>query len=362
MAIGAAGRSLSLLDRYLLLALLRGGSPVFLLLLGLFGFVALAEQLEDVGKGAFGTLEALRTVGFLLPRIALDLLPITCLLGTVIGLGQLASQLEVTALRASGISLVRLARPLLLMLLAVTGSALILQQAVIPGFEGRASDLRTRSFDNAAKEDDAYWTRSESSLVRVGEVAYGTMPSDIEIYRLDAAGRVSELIQATRADVIGPDTWLLHEALVTRFEAESVEQSHFDQLPWASDIDAEQIAALLRAEHALSPTDLVGYIGHLRSNGLDAHRFEVLLWQLLGLPMGLFAMGLLGLPFVVGNVRSTPLGARVTFCALIGILFYLLERTSLQVGLLYRFPAPLAGLAPDLLALAAALLSIRLKR
>ena len=362
MAIGAAGRSLSLLDRYLLLALLRGGSPVFLLLLGLFGFVALAEQLEDVGKGAFGTLEALRAVGFLLPRIALDLLPITCLLGTVIGLGQLASQLEVTALRASGISLVRLARPLLLMLLAVTGSALILQQAVIPGFEGRASDLRTRSFDNAAKEDDAYWTRSESSLVRVGEVAYGTMPSDIEIYRLDATGRVRELIQATRADVIGPDTWLLHEALVTRFEAESVEQSHFDQLPWASDIDAEQIAALLRAEHALSPTDLVGYIGHLRSNGLDAHRFEVLLWQLLGLPMGLFAMGLLGLPFVVGNLRSTPLGARVTLCALIGILFYLLERTSLQVGLLYRLPAPLAGLAPDLLALAAALLSIRLKR
>lgn len=353
---------MSLLNRYLLLALLRGGSPVFLLLLGLFSFVALAEQLEDVGTGAFGTLEALRTVGFQLPRIALDLLPITCLLGTVVGLGQLANQLEVTALRSSGFSMVQLARPLLLMLMAVTVSALILQQTVIPDFEGRALDLRTRSFDNAAKEEDAFWTRSASNLVRVGAVAYGTLPSDIEIYRLDDQGRVRELIQAARADVIGPDSWLLHEGLVTRFETEGVVQSHFDQLPWASDIDPEQIDALLRAEHALAPTDLVAYIGHLRGNDLDAHRFEVLLWQLLGLPMGLFAMGLLGLPFVVGNVRSTPLGARVTLCALIGILFYLLERTSLQVGLLYRLPAPLAGLAPDLLALTAALLSIRLKR
>ena len=353
---------MSLLDRHLLSALLRGGSPVFLLLLGLFGFVALAEQLEDVGKGAFGTLEALRTVGFQLPRIALDLLPVTCLLGTVIGLGQLASQLEVTALRASGVSLARLARPLLLTLLAVAASALILQQAVIPGFEGRASDLRARSFDHAAKQDDAHWTRSASSLVRIGDVAYGTMPSDIEIYRLDDDGQVRELIQAARADVIGPDSWLLHDVRVTRFEAQSVAQSRFDQLPWFSDIDAERIAALLRAEHALSPTDLVGYIGHLRSNGLDAHRFEVLLWQLLGLPLGLFAMGLLGLPFVVGNVRRAPLGARITLCALIGILFYLLERACLQVGLLHRWPAPLAGLAPDGLALAAALLSLRLKR
>lgn len=350
---------MTLLDRYLLRALARSGGAVFLLLLSLFGFVALAEQLEDVGKGAFGTLEAVRVTGFLLPGIALQLLPVTCLLGAVVGLGALGNQAELTAMRNGGLSVFRLSRPLLLLLLALAAAALVAQQTVIPGFEGQASYLRAHSFASTARSGDAFWTRSKSSLVRIGGVEYGAMPQDLEIYGLDAEGRVAQLIQAAAADVVAPGEWLLRDVHRIRFRKGGIERSAHDRLRWRSDVTPEQVVALVRADHALAPTDLFRYIGHLDDNGLDAHRYRVLLWRQLGLAVGLVGMGLLGVPFAFGAMRTTSLGARVGLGALLGLGFYLLEQAAMQVGLLYRLSPSLTGLAPDLAVLAAALAILR---
>ncbi len=354
--------TLSLLDRYLFIALLRGGSPVLLGLLGLFGFIELAEQLEDVGKGTFSSLDALRIVAFSLPRIGIDLLPVTCLLGTVVGLSALANQSEITAMRACGLATRRLVRPLFGLLGAVILSVAALQQYVIPDFERRSADLRTHALADTAIRDDAHWTRSGSNLVRVGDVRYGTVPLDIEIYEFDAQGDIVRLIQADSADVIGTDEWLLRAVTTTQFGGEAAIRGHVQRLPWRNRISAEQLSAFVQADYALAPVDLAQYIGHLRDNGLDTHHYRLLLWHQLSLPLGLVAMALLGVPFVVGSTRAIPLGVRLTLGGAVGIAFYLLERTVTQVTLLYQLPAVPASLAPDLIALAVAVAVLFSKR
>lgn len=350
------------LDRYLFMALIRGGSPVLLGLLGLFGFVELAEQLEDVGKGTFSSLDALRIVAFSMPRIGIDVLPVACLLGTVVGLGALASQSELTAMRAGGVSVRRLTRPLFLLLTLIIGSVALLQQFVVPDFERRSATLRAYALGNTSALSDEHWTRSESSLVRVGDVRYGIVPLDIEIYEFNEDGRILQLIQAGSADILNPGEWLLHDVTTTRLDAEAAHQSRADRLSWQNRIGAEQLAAFVQADHALAPTDLAEYISYLQDNDLDAHRYAMILWHQLSLPIALAAMALLGVPFVMGSTRTVSLGARLTLGGMAGIAFYLLERTATQVGLLYELPAPLAGLAPDLAALAVALVALGRKR
>ena len=353
---------MALLDRYLFISLIRGGSPVLLGLLGLFGFIELAEQLEDVGKGTFSSLDALRIVAFSLPRIGIDVLPVTCLLGTIVGLGALANQSEITVMRAGGVSVRRLVRPLFVLLGVVIGSVALVQQYVIPDFERRAAGLRAHALANTSVKEDEHWTRSESSLVRVGDVRYGMVPLDIEIYEFADSGQVVRLTQAASADVLGPEEWLLHDATTTRFDAATAQPSRVSRLSWRNRIGAEQLAAFVQAGNALAPTDLAAYIDYLRDNDLDAHRYALILWQQLSLPIALAAMALLGVPFVIGSTRAIPLGARLTLGGTIGIAFYLLERTAGQAGLLYQLPAMLTSLAPDLLALALALTALCLKR
>ena len=328
-------------------------------LLGLFAFIELAEQLEDVGKGTFSSLDALRIVAFSLPRIGIDVLPVTCLLGTVVGLGVLANRSEIVAMRAGGVSTGRLTRPLLVLLGVVLAAVAVVQQVVIPDFERRAAGLRAHALASTSVQGGEHWTRSGSSLVRVGAVRYGMIPLDIEIYEFDAQGSIVRLTEAGSADVIGANEWLLHEVTLTRLDADQAVRSHTDRLPWRNRLGAEQLATFVQADRALAPADLAGYIGHLEENGLDSHRYRLLLWHQLSLPFGLAAMALLGVPFVTGSTRAVPLGARLTLGGAIGIAFYLLERTVTQFGLLYHLPAAPASLAPDLLALATALLLLR---
>ena len=66
-------------------------------------------------------------------------------------------------------------------------------------------------------------------------------------------------------------------------------------------------------------------------------------------------MSLLGLPFLIGSVRSIPAGQRAAIGGGIGILFFLSEQMMGHLALLYQLsPLPMA-LAPDVLLLILAL-------
>jgi len=84
--------------------------PALLLLLALFSFMALAEELEDIGKGSFTLADALMVVFLTTPKRIVELLPVTTLLGGLIGLGAMANHRELIAIRTIGISKQRIAQ------------------------------------------------------------------------------------------------------------------------------------------------------------------------------------------------------------------------------------------------------------
>lgn len=96
------------IDRYIMTQFLAGIVPVLLLLLALFSFMALAEELEDVGKGGFTLADALLVVFMTTPKRIVELLPVTTLLGGLIGLGAMANHRELIAIRTIGISKLRI--------------------------------------------------------------------------------------------------------------------------------------------------------------------------------------------------------------------------------------------------------------
>ena len=342
-------------DRYLVSVLLVGAAPVLLLLLGLFGFVTLAEELENVGEGRYEDADALRVALLTLPRIAIDLLPVATLLGGVMALGSLAADHELTAMRAVGMSQWRLARPLVVAAGLMAAVVLLAQQFVVPLLERDASELRARKLQETVHGGEAteFWTRDGGHFIRVGEVQFRTMPSDIEIYDLGADHRVEGVLQARSADVLGPGRWMLHDVTESRIDGIEVTQVKQSERVWESFLSPEQMASLVAPVETLTLGDLFNYVGYLETTGLNSHRYRFRLWQVLSMPVGLLAMCLLGLPFVLGSVRAKAAGVRILFGASVGIGFYLTEQTASQLTLLYELaPIPMAML-PDTVLLAA---------
>ena len=96
------------LDRYIGANIVRGYLLVLALLLALFSFVSLLEQLEDVGDHNYDMLDAILYVLLTMPDRMLTLAPVTALLGSLAALALLARNNELTAMKAAGISVLRL--------------------------------------------------------------------------------------------------------------------------------------------------------------------------------------------------------------------------------------------------------------
>lgn len=337
-----------LLDRYIARGFLLGVLPVMLLLTGLFSFLALTEQLDDVGKGGFTSWSALKVVMLTLPRQVLDILPVITLLGTLTGLGAMANHREIVAARAAGLSPTRVAKPVAFAALLVVVIALLVQSYGIPQWERRALQLRNQvtqtDLDGA---DYDFWTRTGGRLLRVGEVAMGRIPTDIEIYQLDDQDRVVSLIRAERADLGKGDEWLLHNVTESEIGTTSATTTIESERRWRSFLSEAQLKNLIQPAGTLSPSDLLRYIHNLDSNRLNSHQFRLALWQMVSLPVGIIAMALLGVPFVMGSLRSVSIGQRIALGGGIGMVFYLTEQIVSHLSVLYELNPPIAALAPE---------------
>ena len=86
------------------------------LAMGLFVFVlllgnAMRDIAELVAAGKLDFIVFLKLIGLLIPYVAAYALPLGVLTGTLMALGRLSSQLEITAMKSSGISLYQIASP-----------------------------------------------------------------------------------------------------------------------------------------------------------------------------------------------------------------------------------------------------------
>ena len=346
-----------ILDRYIMAQFVKGVLPVLFLLLALFSFLTLAEELEDVGKGTFTQLDAFLVVLYTLPRIIVDLLPVTALLGGLMGLGAMANHQELIAARAAGMSRARMALPVFLVSLSLAVLMALMQSLLIPASERQASELRSRSLaetsiDAAGRLE--FWTRSGRRFVHVTDVLFNSILSDVEIYSTDQHGKLRQLIQAEQATITGADTWLLKNVVRTRLDGMVAAEERFQQLKWTGLLSREQADILMLPLDSLAPYDLMRYIRHLDENELDTHHLRVIFWTQMSALIAVIAMGLLSLPMLAGSTRSISASQRIISGGLIGIAFYLLQQLSGNMANLFGL-LPLATImAPVLVLLAAA--------
>lgn len=345
------------LDRYIERNFLSGAAIVLLVLLPLFAFLTLAAELDEVGKGTYTSFDALTVVGYSLPKLVLDLLPVTALLGVLIGLGAMANHRELIIINAFGISARRTAWPIVKVASLAIVIVLYAQFYVVPNFELKAAQVRSKASPetNVASNDSEFWTRSGKQFIRVGEVIQHGALHDVEIFELGEDGELQELVQASRAEVLDDGQWLLQDVSITDLRSDEVTEEHLDSMMWQSFLSAQQTSAFIVPVEAMAPSDLYRHIRLYEKNKLDTHRFRVLFWQQLSIPVSLVAMSLLGLPFLLGSVRSKPAGQRVAVGGSIGILFYLSEQTMGHLAILYELNPAAAALGPDLALLALAL-------
>jgi lipopolysaccharide export system permease protein len=349
-----------ILDRYIARHIALGILLVMGLLLSLFTVFSFMDELNRVGKGSYTTLDAVQYVLLLIPGLIYQLFPITALLGCTIGLGVMASNSELTVMRAAGVSLNRIVWSAMKVGLVLVALTLIIGESIAPVAEQYARTLRSVAISDklAIRGKSQLWARDGNSFVNVREILPGERLGGIFIYERDASHQISRIVQAQSA-VFQKNQWILEDVVSSDLTSKQVTSQHQEKLIWNTKLSPDLLSVVTLLPGTMSIQGLYQYVGYLKKNGLDAATYENALWGKLVAPLITGVMMFLAIPFVFGPLRSVGVGHRVLVGALVGIGFYLANQMFAYVGIVYNFNPVLSAILPAGFALVVAYWMLR---
>lgn len=342
---------MKILDRYLMVTMLGATALVLLVLLGLAAFVNFAGQLDNVGEGSYTIFDALLYVALLLPQQAYEMLPVATLLGALMGLGALAANSELTVLRASGVSIWRLARSVAMGGLVLTLITAALGELLAPPAEQYAKRFRAQQLHRQVDFSGGQggWIKDGNVIVNVGAAFGGDDTGGVRIYRFDDDGGLLSVGRAATAQVSEHQSWLLTDYGESSFSRAGVATRNAAKATQRSLLNPELLRLSVVEPDQLSGRRLARYVDYLRSNGLSSDRYEIARWTRVASVVTVFLMSLLAVPFVFGSLRSAGAGTRIVIGVLFGVAYYLVSQTLANSGTVYGLNPIVTAFTPPLI-------------
>ncbi len=346
---------MNILDRYILRAILGTTALVLAVLLGLAAFIEFFGQLDDIGEGSYGLPQAAAYVALRLPRLAVEMLPAAALLGSLLGLGNLAARSELIAMQAAGVSRLQMARAAVM-----TGAVLVVFMGTVGEYFSPALANYARQMRAIAKFDELTvgglnaWVRDGSVIMNMRQDEAAPGSAGIYVFELGPGQRLAALGRGDSAAAEGAGAWLLSGYAETRFQEQRVTAAEGVRL-----LGTEMLTEDLLALSVVRPADLDArglwmYVSYLRANQLDSTAYEVAFWSRLANIASVAVMTVLALPFVFGSLRAAGAGARLMVGVMIGLGYFLVSRMLANGAVVFDIPPVIVAWTPTALLLALA--------
>ncbi len=354
-------------DRLVAGAVLSALGVAWLVLVGLDLVSTLARDAAEAGSGGIGNL--LLQIAWTTPRRAYVLFPTAALMGSLLGLGSLAASSELVALRAAGLSKLRICLSVLAAVGALTVVVVAMGETLGPHGEQRAQSLAVsaQSPDLALARWSGLWAREGETFLNAraasaspgaGAGAPEIRLDDVRLYEFDEAGRLQRISLAAHAHHRG-DHWELQKVRRVRFTDSGVESELQEHLRWVSQLDPRLLSLGVMRPSYMAAADLLRNLDYLKRNQLDSTAFEAALWARVFYPVNVLALTLCALPFAFGSLRSGGFGKGLFFGVVLGVGFWLMQRSLVNVAEVYALDMASANALPGLLLLAAAVAWLR---
>jgi lipopolysaccharide export system permease protein len=319
---------MSILDRYIVRSILSFVLLVmsgFLLLGALFVFI---DQQNDIGVGHYTALDALWFTLLNLPQQAFELLPITVLIGSLLGLGSLARGSELTVMRAAGLSIVRIAGAALIAGLILMSIEVLLGEYLAPPLQVAAREQKAfAKYTNVSfGSGGGAWVRDGNLILNVARQSGQRQFNGMQVFELSSEHHLVALGHAVSATAGADKKWLLGEYSESRFRNAMVQATAPGKRVLQSNVTAGFLGLAAQDPNTLTNRALWQLIQYSRSNSLDANRYLFAFWSRIARTVAIVFAVLLAIPFVLGSLRSSGAGTRTLMGLLLGICFFLAQR------------------------------------
>ncbi|MES1945836.1 permease YjgP/YjgQ [Salinisphaera sp. C84B14] len=341
---------MKLIDRYISRTILVATAVVAIVVSALVALSTFIGEADNIGEGDFGIVQVIVYTLLKMPGHLYLVMPVVALLGSLLALGALAAGSELIVVRASGVSMRRLAVSVSIAGIVLALLSLTIGEYAGPGGARAADALREQARHGRAADtiSDGLWLRQGNIVVRIDATLPGGGIDGIDVFRMSGDGRLEQALSAPSA-TLRDGHLVLDKPRFTRLQEDSAEIGNPETLDIDIDIDADVLDLAVIEPSELSSTGLWRYIDYLDRNQINAEDYRLALWRNIVNPITVWVLVVFALPFAFGSLRSASAGQRLFLGGLVGLIFFLVNEIVAATGPVYGVAPWLAASLPTAL-------------
>ncbi len=326
----------------------------FLVLLLVFTFF---ELLGDIVRNRVPLVMVGEYLINVIPYFVYNVTPYCVLLAVLVTFGLMQKANEITAMKATGISIYRVILPVMVIAAVLATGLFFFEQTYLPHFNKRQDALRNQIKGKPAQtflRPDRKWIFGQHSDIYYYEFfdAETNRFGSISIFEFDPQTfELTKRIYATRAH--WSDTlqkWVFEQGWTRSFRGSAIQ----DYAPF----DVETFAELserpsyfkkeVKQFSEMNYTELKNYIHDLQQSGFDVVKLRVQLQKKIAYPIISFVMAVLAIPFALRAGKRGAVGG-VVIAVAIGFVYLGVVSLFEAMGNTNQLPPALAAWSPDVL-------------
>jgi len=340
-----------ILDRYLAAGFVRIFFISLAIITSLYVTVDFFERIGTLLESGAPLLTVVRYFFYKAPLLISRVIGFATLFSTLFCLGMLARAYEITAIRSSGITVQRIALPLLILSLLICGFSFVWNETLVPVFAHRAQTIYRTEIKNRQQQSllgtHDIWIRGEGSFINVDR--FDTHTSTLEnvtVFRLNRDFTLRSLVEIPTAQW-SPDGWKTTPAVEWELLSNGNMLRRDVNMALPITETPADLKLLARDAEEFTFFDLQKQIADMRSKGIDTTSYEVDLQTKLALPFISPLMVLLAVPFALKRQITGSLALSFGVALLIGFGYWVLAAFCISLGHGGALPSWAAAWIPD---------------
>ena len=291
-------------------------------------------------KPDYGAWQALLYVLWGAPQYLYEILPISALIGSVLGLGALASNSELIVMRAAGISLWRIVGWVIRSALILVLLSFALSEWVIPYTNEHAKSIKKHRTVAELGSVKGYWTHEGQRFIYIDYANSAGKLKDVQVIDLDNAYNMRGIITAKEGSFVKNGSWNLkdtHQVDILPNGNATIEQRA--ELPFSIALKPKYVHMVTIDPKDLSPSQLVSFTRYMHEYSQVPKTYQLAFWQKVASPFALIALVVIACSFIFGPLRQQSMGFRLVIALFTGLGFFYLQDFLGYASLVYA-PSP----------------------
>lgn len=274
------------------------------------------------------------------PRYLYEILPVAALIGSVLGLGALASNSELIVMRSVGISLWRIVGWVMRAALLLIVLSFVLSEWVIPYTNEKAQSINKQRSVAALGEVKGYWSREGQRFIYIDYANSKGQLRNIQVIDFDKDYRLQSFVNAEKGQFIKDGQWTLEQSHQVDLLAQgnAIKTDH-DQQALGLALQPKYVHMVTLDPEDLSPSQLISFMRYMDEYSQVPKTYELAFWQKVTSPFSLITLVLIACSFIFGPLRQQSMGFRLVIALFTGLGFFYLQDFLGYASLVYA-PSP----------------------